>query len=344
MRIEQIQAFLAVAETGRFQKAARRCGVTQSTISRQVQALENHLGLSLLRRHDRAKLTPGGDILLPRARRICQDWQQEVDDVAVLLEGRQPELCVAAIQSVCAYQLPAILPKFLADYPKVQLRVTALGSDRSLKVLRDGLVDAAIVMNNRFLTANADTVVDPLYREPVFVLVGSQHPLAERSAVDWEDLAAYPQVVFKDGYGMQRLVQEQGIAKGVEVTVALELNTLDAFRGVVREGNFVALLPETALEEVREDPRFAVLPFAGANLEREVVFVTSADRLELPPIRRFRELVLEKLGPSPGSSQGGAEQIIEDNLGEGKGALGRLQRRLHPVGKRVARDSTPHSG
>ena len=299
MRIEQLQAFLAVAETGSFQEAARRCGVTQSTVSRQVQSLENYLGLSLLRRHDRAKLTPGGEVLLTRARRICQDWQQAVDDIGILLEGRQPELCVAAIQSVCAYQLPAVLPRFLEDYPKVQLRVTALGSDRSLKVLRDGLVDAAIVMNNRFLTSNADMVVDPLYREPISVLVGANHPLASMGSVEWGTLVEYPQVVFKDGYGMQRLVQEQASLHGVGVKIAMELNTLDAFRGVVREGNFVALLPESALEEVQTDPRFAVLQLAEASLEREVVFVTSTDRLELPPIRRFRELILEKLGRSP---------------------------------------------
>lgn len=303
MRIEQLQAFLAVAETGSFQEAARRCGVTQSTISRQVQSLENQLGLSLLRRHDRAKLTPGGEVLLTRARRICQDWQQAVSDIEILLEGRQPELCVAAIQSVCAYQLPSVLPQFLKDYPKVQLRVTALGSDRALKVLRDGLVDAAIVMNNRFLTSNADMVVDPLYREPIAVLVSATHPLASLSAVRWEELAAFPQVVFKDGYGMQRLVQEQSSAHGLEAKIALELNTLDAFRGVVREGEFVALLPDSALEDVRSDARFAVLPLAEVSLEREVVFVTSRDRLELPPIRRFRELVLEHLVRSPDLSR-----------------------------------------
>ncbi len=295
MRIEQLQAFLAVAETGSFQEAARRCGVTQSTISRQVQSLENQLGLSLLRRHDRAKLTPGGEVLLTRARRICQDWQQAVDDISILLEGRQPELCIAAIQSACAYQLPAVLPKFLLEYPKVQLRVTALGSDRALKVLRDGLVDAAIVMNNRFLTSNADMVVDPLFREPISVLVGAQHPLAKQASVSWDAIVEFPQVVFKDGYGMQRLVQEQASIHGVAAKIALELNTLDAFRGVVREGDFVAMLPESALEDVRSDPRFAVLPMAEATVEREVVFVTSTDRLELPPIRRFRELVLEIL-------------------------------------------------
>ncbi|MEG3978197.1 LysR family transcriptional regulator, partial [Microcoleus sp. herbarium8] len=50
MRLEQLQAFLSVAETGSFQQAARKCGVTQSTISRQVQGLEAEVGLSLFHR------------------------------------------------------------------------------------------------------------------------------------------------------------------------------------------------------------------------------------------------------------------------------------------------------
>ncbi|MFN5504824.1 MAG: LysR family transcriptional regulator, partial [Pseudanabaena sp.] len=60
MRLEQLQAFLAVAETGNFQQAAQRCGVSQSTISRQVQSLEATVGISLFHRQGNTKLTVGG--------------------------------------------------------------------------------------------------------------------------------------------------------------------------------------------------------------------------------------------------------------------------------------------
>ncbi|MCG9885887.1 MAG: LysR family transcriptional regulator [Cyanobacteria bacterium] len=304
MRIEQLQSFLAVADTGSFQAAARQCCVTQSTVSRQIQSLEAQLGLSLLRRHDRAKLTLGGEVLLPHARRICQEWKAVEDDIATLRAGKQPELCVAAIHSVCAYRLPGVLQRFIQTYPQVQLRVTALGSDRSLKVLRDGLVDVAIVMDNRFLTANADMVVDFLYSEPICVLVAADHPLTQQEAVTWADLSRYPQVLFKDGYGMQRLVQERFSSQGLPLNVVLELNTLDAFRGVIRQGNCVALLPESALSEARGDDRLAVLPLAEAANERDVVLVTTRDRLELPPIAHFRDLVLEAF-PNQGRPEAG---------------------------------------
>lgn len=304
MRLEQVKAFLAVVETGSFQQAAQRCDVTQSTISRQIQGLEAELGVMLLHRAAQVSLTVAGDRFFPRARRICQEWQQAVQDLGDLMAGKQPELCVAAIHSVCSYFLPPVLQQFCADYPEVQLRVTSLGSDRALKVLRDGLVDVAIVMNNRQLTLGSGLVMHPLYEEPVVVLLAANHPLNHYDAIPWSELVKYPQVVFKDGYGMQRLVQSQFQAQGVPLNAVLELNTLDAFRGIVRQGNAIALLPQSALSDLGTDPTLIMRPTTAPVLTREVVLVTSADRLDIPPIQRFCQLVetlLTQTSPDSGS-------------------------------------------
>jgi DNA-binding transcriptional LysR family regulator len=303
MRLEQLQAFLAIADTGSFQQAARQCGVTQSTISRQIQALESDLGLELFHRTSHAKLTLGGERLLPRVRKICQEWQVATQELADLMAGKQPELCIAAIHSMCASYLPPVLQKFCHDYPEVQLRVTSLGSDRALKVLKDGLVDLAIVMNNRFLTTAREMVVEVLYDEPIEVLTAANHPLAQHDRIPWSELVRYPQVVFKDGYGMQRLVQDKFERLEAKLQAALEVNTLDAFRGVVRQGELIALLPTSALVEARQDPTLAVRPLANSsgvlsdnsNFTRRVVMVTTQDRLQIPPIKHFWELVLQNI-------------------------------------------------
>jgi DNA-binding transcriptional LysR family regulator len=291
MRLEQIQAFLTVAETGSFQQAAKHSDVSQSTISRQVQTLETSLGVSLFHRTSHVKLTIAGECFMPRARKILQEWTTATTELKDLMDGKHLELCIAAIHSVCAYQLPPVLQRFCAEYPQVQLRVTSLGSDRALKVLKDGLVDLAIVMNNRFLTASPEMIVDKLYTEPVQVLMSADHPLAQDETVPWEHLVHYPQVVFKDGYGMQRLVQEQFQKQGVTLNAALELNTLDAFRGVVRQGKLVALLPQGAVADLHLDPTLVMRPTTEPVITRDVVLVTTSDRLQIPPIRRFRELV-----------------------------------------------------
>lgn len=310
MRLEQLEAFLAVAETGSFQKAAHKCGVTQSTVSRQIQSLEAELGMPLLHRTAQAKLTVAGDCLFPRARKICQEWKSATQEISEFLTGKQPELCIAVIHSVCAYYLPPVLQRFIRNYPEVQLRVTSLGSDRSLKVLRDGLVDLAIVMNNRFLTASPEMVVDLLYEEAIAVLVAANHPLAVYNPVPWLELVRYPQVLFKDGYGMQRLVQEQFNRQGAQLRTVLELNTLDAFRGTVRQGDWVALLPQSALREVHDDTTLAVLSLEEPALTRQVVLVTTQDRLQIPPIQYFRQLVQELVKPTADNLRAGTSPSV----------------------------------
>ena len=305
MRIEQLQAFIAITETGNFGQAAKKCGVTQSTISRQIQSLEQDLGLPLFHRSTQAKLTLGGEKLLPRAQKICLEWNKASKECADLIAGKQPELCIAAIHSVCAHYLPPILQQFCLDYPEVQLRVTALGSDRALKVLRDGLIDVAIVMNNRFLTASAEVELTVLYEEQVDVLMAANHPLSKLSTIPPLELVKYPQIVFKDGYGMQRLVQEWFRNQNVQIKTAMELNTLDAFRGVIRQGEMIALLPHKALIDSYNDPTLAIRPISQSEIEtniikqgeldnvltRQVVMVTTSDRLMIPPIAHFYKLV-----------------------------------------------------
>ncbi|KRH97987.1 MULTISPECIES: LysR family transcriptional regulator [Cylindrospermopsis] len=308
MRLEQLQAFLAIAQTGSFQQAAKKCGVTQSTISRQIQGLEADLGVELFHRNTHAKLTLGGERLLPRVRKICQEWEFATQELTDLISGKQPELCVAAIHSICSSYLPEVLQMFCHNYPQVQLRVTSLGSDRSLKVLKDGLVDLAIVMYNKFLITGKEMVVKNLYEEPIEVLVGVNHPLAELTSVPWRELVKYPQVVFKDGYGMQRLIQEKFEQLGAVLKAALEVNTLDAFRGVVRQGELIALLPHSALIEARFDPNLVVRPLnnnedkdhdlgGDSTFTRRVVMVTTQDRLKIPPIQHFWQLVADHIPP-----------------------------------------------
>jgi len=305
MRLEQLQSFVAVAEMCSFQQAAQKCRVTQSTVSRQIQGLETEVGLPLFHRGSQTKLTLAGERLLPYAYRIIQEWDGATEELTGLLAGKQSELCVAAIHSVSAHFLPPVLQRFCQHYPEIKLRVTSLGSDRALKVLQDGLVDLALVMNNRWLTTGPELIMDRLYDEPIQILMAANHPLTEYSVVPWTELARHSQVVFKDGYGMQRFVQEQFKRQGVPYKAVLELNSLDAFRGIVRQSNLVALLPRGAILEARNDPTLAIRDIASATresvadttLKRQVVLVTTRDRLLIPPIRYFRRLVHEFIAP-----------------------------------------------
>jgi LysR family transcriptional activator of glutamate synthase operon len=229
-----------------------------------------------------------------RAQRICQEWETSTLELEELLQGKQSELCVAAIHSVCVSALPPLLPRFCQRHPALQLRVTALGSDRALKVLRDGLVDVAIVMGRRGLETNQEWVVTPLYKEPVSLLMGAKHPLTVREQVTWEQVAAYPQAAFKEGYRMRGLMEEGFSQRGLSPNIRLELNVPDSFYGVAANSDMVALLPQSLLASALNNPQLAVRPLAPP-LHRQVAAVTTTDRLKIPPIASFYHLAVEHL-------------------------------------------------
>lgn len=297
MRLDQLQSFLAVAETGSFQAAARRCGVSQPTISRQIRSLEENLGIQLLHRSSQARLTVAGDLFLRRAHRIWQEWQAANAELKAMQQGQQAELCIAAIHSICRHFLPTLLPIFHQRFPQMQLRVTALGSDRALKVFQDGLVDLIIVMGDRHLFKQSAWVIEPLYSEPVQVVMSAQHPLAGHLTLTWEDLATYPHVVFKDGYGMRRLVTEEFSRRGLAWQPALELNTPDAFIAVIRESDMLALLPRSALKDAMNDDTLVIrdLDPKVAPPDRQVLAITTRDRLSLPPIAQLLTLIRQHI-------------------------------------------------
>ncbi|NRA88977.1 MAG: substrate-binding domain-containing protein, partial [Rhizobiales bacterium] len=153
-------------------------------------------------------------------------------------------------------------------------------------------------------TTSPEMTVDLLYEEKIDILMACDHPLTNYKEVPHTELLKYPQVVFKDGYGMQRLLQEWCSTYNLTINAVMELNTLDAFRGVVRQGEMVALLPETALVETKKDSSLAVRPLvpmvdesnpkSPQQLTRQVVLVSTSDRINIPPIAHFCHLVRQQ--------------------------------------------------
>jgi DNA-binding transcriptional LysR family regulator len=88
-------------------------------------------------------------------------------------------------------------------------------------------------------------------------------------------------------------VQDQFNRQGIRLNAALELNALEAFRGVVKQGSLIALLPETFLVELNYDPDLVVRSLGEPSLTREIVLVTTIDRIQIPPIQYFCKLAAE---------------------------------------------------
>jgi LysR family transcriptional regulator, transcription activator of glutamate synthase operon len=287
----QLRYFLALVTFANFRVAAKNSGISQPGLSRQIMSLEAELGGPLFNRNSRKiTLTPIGECFLPYARRAVRELEQSQQAIKELLRPDKGEICVAALHSVNTYLLPSLLAQFREQYPQIQLRLSSLGSERITKVLLDRLVDLAIVMG----PATAPELLSiPLYEEELVFLVPAKHPLTRLETVRLVDIAPYPQIVFRDGYAMNTTLNQIFAEIDCVVDVAVELNTLEAFKETVRQGVGVALLPITAVQNL--PPDLASLRVQDPKLTRKVELICHRDNYQIPVVAAFADLVAKRL-------------------------------------------------
>src|ERR1044071_687538 len=147
MEIRQLEAFVAIAETGSFTAAGERVNLTQSTISQQIKALEEELGEALFIRGKRStQLTEAGERLMPQARLILGTLDEIAADFRA--SGRAPRgrIRVGASAMAAAYLLVPLYEGFMKTYPEIQLAVRATSTtDETVRQVIAGEIDVGFI-------------------------------------------------------------------------------------------------------------------------------------------------------------------------------------------------------
>lgn len=128
-----VRNFLAVAETGSLSGAARRLGVSQPTLGRQMKQMESDLGVTLFLRQPRGlALTEAGQAMLPAARRM----QEAMSEIAMTVAGRDTEtngtVRITASEVVAQQILPPIIAQLRIDHPGITVDLTATDQSDNL--------------------------------------------------------------------------------------------------------------------------------------------------------------------------------------------------------------------
>ncbi len=246
MQIGQLRAFLAVAEQRHFTRAARELGMAQPSVSANVRRLESDLGNELFdRRKGDLRLTVAGEALLPFARRILADVDaaaSELSQVGGLARGR---VAIGATPSLAAALVPAVLARFHAAYPGIELALREAGSMELVAALVEGAVDIALVI----LPVRHEALeTQALLREELVVAVARTHPLAKRRTIAMSDLRDVPLVMFRQGYDLRSATEAACRAAGFAPTFAIEGGEMDGVLRLTAAGLGAAIVPSLVVE------------------------------------------------------------------------------------------------
>ena len=301
MNLRHLEHWLALAETGSFSRAAEKLHITQSALSRSIQALEEALGGPLVDRIGKKnELTPLGRSVLERARRIVHEAAELKQGAAVLQKGGMGTLRIGLGSGPGAMLMTPWLVHMAQHFPSVQVAIARGSTELQLQQLRERELDVLVVDIRRVVPA-ADLRIGALYDVPAGMICRAGHPLLRRHAskVPFKALLDYPMAstplsdevarMLVDRYGpeadparMTTLQCEEisSLLDTVRQTDAVYLGILGAARQDLAQGRLVALNVTPALQ-------------SGARL----AMVTLAGRSELPVMAEFREFVDRQLAP-----------------------------------------------
>ena len=279
--IAGLRAFVAVAEKRQFSSAASSLGVSQSTLSQALAALETGLRTQLIERSTRRVfLTAAGTELLPRAQAVIEAADAFSAAAAGSSDPLRTGIRLGLIPTVAPYVLPIILAGLAEELPELTVRVIEDQTERLLTVLREGSLDAALIA----LPADTVGVTEiPIYDEDFVLALPPGHPLSDKRRVSTTALADLPLLLLDEGHCLRDqaldVCHKAGVRPDLANTRAASLATAVQ---CVTGGLGVTLIPQSAVPVEAVRSRLGLAQFAAPRPGRRIglVFRSSSGRDE----------------------------------------------------------------
>jgi LysR family transcriptional regulator, benzoate and cis,cis-muconate-responsive activator of ben and cat genes len=290
MELRHLRYFQAVAEELSFSRAARRLNIAQPALSRAVIQLEDFLGTAVLERtRHLVRLTPAGAVLLRESAFLLQQVEELTGRVRRIAAGEEGELRLGYIGPPTQPFLGRLLHEYRQRYPLVSLHLEERTPERIWEMVARGRLSAALtrpVLVHEALGLR--TVI--LHEERLGIVVPATHPLARRRTVPWASLAREPLIVLarREGMSLHDAVIAGCRQAGVVPRFAHTPSLIGTVMSYVEAGAGIGVVTESVVTP-GPNLKFVLLkPVQRVPL----VFVWQEDD-DSPPVRRFRELLLE---------------------------------------------------
>lgn len=255
MTLTQIRSFLAVVQHGGFTAAARALSLSQTTITSQIQTLEQEHGIALFhRRGRRVELSTVGLDLLPIARQMAaleSDAYSLLHDSGALRHGS------LKIGAVGPFHVTEMIEAYHARYPEMHLSVTLGNSEAVLRDLNDYACDVAVIAS---MHEDERYCLQPYARYPVIAFVHHRHRFAGRDQISLAELAEESLLVREAGSTTRKALEQAMGAAGLRMRAAMEIGSREALREAVARGLGVGTVSQS---EYIADERLHPLRITG---------------------------------------------------------------------------------
>lgn len=285
--LAQARAFLVVAGELNFGRAARRLNLTQSALSRQVQALERALDVKLFERTTRSvALTPAGQAFMGEAQALLRRSEDAVQTTRRAAGRSAGALTVGFIGATCYGYLPRLVARARRELPDVSLTWAELDSAEQIVELEFGRIDLGLV---RPIPEARRVRSRCVMRETLALAIPADHPLAARRRPPLGLLAGAPFIAYApEARHLHEIVERALSEAGVEPARIQAMKHAQAILALVSTGLGLAVVPSEAKNACFDNVVFRPLDLGDARAELHAAWI---DDNRNPALRAFSALL-----------------------------------------------------
>ncbi len=255
--LRQLEYLVAIAETGSFSAAAKRCFVSQPSLSAQIKDMEDHLAITLLERgRQGAMMTPVGEEVVRRARLILRETE-ELKVLAQEADGRLAgRVRLGVLPTIGPYLLPQATRELHTTYPELRLAVREELTQDLQTRLQDGRFD--IILSTPEDHPEMESLL--LVTENIYICVPPDDKLASsRGPIKLKDLQGRELLTLGNSQKFSNVVERLASEAGATTSEEYQGTSLDAIRQMASMGSGIAVLPSLyAISEAKRDPQLIV--------------------------------------------------------------------------------------
>ena len=271
MDIQNIRAFLMVAETQSFSRAAEKLFLTQPAISKRIATLEDSLDCQLFDRLGKnIQLTQAGQALIPSYQRILSEINETRRIISTLRSEVSGHLKFGTSHHIGLHRLPPILKKYTKLYHQVELDIQFMDSEQAAALILKGSIELALITLPDEIENHLSTI--PVWTDTMFCVVAKDHVLAKQKYVTIKQLSEHG-VLLQAQSTHTRDIIDQALKLNPEIKIIMESNYLETIKAMIQNGLGWGVLPESMI-----DGSLHRLNIKGVKMERHLGVLLHASR------------------------------------------------------------------
>lgn len=296
MTIIQLQYLIEVANCGSFSGASERCFVTQPSLSMQIKALEDELGVVLLDRSKKPVIpTDAGNVVIAQAQETLRAYNYIRESAAELKGETSGKLRLGVIPTIAPYLLHKFIPDFVKEFPRVELEIREMITADIIEALKHDNIDAAIVASG---TCGDGIVEHDLFSDRFYAYVSPENPLFERTNIRIEDIDLKDLILLSRGNCMRdQIIELCQARRSVPSHYYFESGSLDTLMRIVDCTACLTIIPEMALEYIPAERRAQVKTLAKGATSRRIAIVVRRTYVKNSIISALESTIMAKAAP-----------------------------------------------